>query len=631
MESEPCSKKVFALRREEKFEEALEAGRDCYERNPNDPWAKRALGWVLYDHITSCLEDGELDQAAEYLHEFDEMEISKDDDVIHENIDRLRRQIKSPGIRKARQAAKKEDYNTAVDYYRTAFRQHAESDDLKTEFGWAIRNRIKQLTRVDSPPIGQIHQLAQEFADVEPPQGSNLYSALLSDLVRVAEQWRGYLQFLHWWNPNLFVDDHYKPYVSESGSTYPSLAYKTLRAAGIQVLEQQSQEAAQWLIPFLEEVLERGWDEDLIWVEYDLGRLYRLNGDLTQAREYLGRVVRQKFSEPWAWHHFAQACDTTQDQRDVLCAALKGADNNTFVLSIREDLAALLIEQDMYAEAKREILDLVSVREDEEYDIPKRVKEWQASDWYAETEVVESNATFYEQHAEQGRERVLQDVPWIAGIVTGHQEASDQGPARTFIGIQEGSSELTDIPVRDREHKVLGSLQKGTPVEVHSDGDSVFGIRERDGEPWDLLESTVAVVEHVNHEKDVTHLILTRRRDALAYHDRTPEVEDATAGDSLEVRTVENQPGRPEIIVSAQPTEKDPPSTILRSFSGHFQFPHDGRRHFGFVNDYYVHKSLIESHGLEDNALIEGRAILSDPDEGKWRVLDLKVVDDEAT
>ena len=51
-----CSRDVFQLRKDHKFDEALATARECYAADPNDIWNQRAYGWVLYDFIKQAVE-----------------------------------------------------------------------------------------------------------------------------------------------------------------------------------------------------------------------------------------------------------------------------------------------------------------------------------------------------------------------------------------------------------------------------------------------------------------------------------------------------------------------------------------------------------------------------------------------
>jgi hypothetical protein len=617
---------VFDLRDAGNLEEALQKGRECHEANPNDIWAKRALGWTLYDLVKSKLDNGELGAARDYIEEFDELEIPEDEDeLIHDKMGQLRQQTTSPALRKAKEASRSEDYKKAVRLFRKARNQTSADDNFRTQNGWALRNHIRKLVQQDQPPVGLLDRLFREFANVQPPHSQKLYDAILYDAVKIAENWRSYNDFLRWWDIGNLRAEHFKPDRTQSG-TYPGLAYKAARAGAKRAVKDQDDESAEWLLPLLKKILEHGAEEDEVWIHYDIGRLANLIDDEATAREHLAQVVREKYTESWAWGHFAGSFSETEDRKAALCAALDGAANDSFVLSIREELADILVSEEGYPKAKREILNIIEVREAKGYDFPERVEQWRNSDWMDESEAPESNQPLYEAHADRARELVLDDIPWIDGVVTGHQEESDKGPARTFIGVSTGEGTLTDIPARDRNHSLLGSLEEGTPVKVRADDSTrtVFDIRKREGGNWDLLPQQIAVVDHVNRESSVTHIVITDSRHGLAYHDQVSGAETFERGDYVKVRSLSERPDRPERIVTAEKTEEVPPKTVNRTFKGTFNFPPSGKTHFGFVQDYYVPEDLIEAHELADGQKIQGRAILVQPDEDKWRVVEIK-------
>jgi hypothetical protein len=127
----------------------------------------------------------------------------------------------------------------------------------------------------------------------------------------------------------------------------------------------------------------------------------------------------------------------------------------------------------------------------------------------------------------------------------------------------------------------------------------------------------------VNTESSVTHIVITDSRHGLAYHDQVPGAETFERGDYVKVRALTERPDRPERIVTAEQTEDVPPETVNRSFSGTFNFPPSGKTHFGFVKDYYVPEELIDAYDLSDGQRVQGRAILVQPNEDKWRVVEI--------
>jgi hypothetical protein len=169
-------------------------------------------------------------------------------------------------------------------------------------------------------------------------------------------------------------------------------------------------------------------------------------------------------------------------------------------------------------------------------------------------------------------------------------------------------------------------LEDGTPVAVRADKSSrtVFDVKKREEAAWDLLEKEVAVVDHVNKESEVTHIVISDTRHGLAYHDSVPGSGEFERGDYVKVRSVEPQQNRPERIVDIEATEETPPEAVNQSIEGYFSFPHDGRTHFGFVEDCYVPEELIEAYDLSNRQKIRGRAILTQPDEDKWRVVEIR-------
>lgn len=619
-----CSQKVFELRREGKLQEALQKGRECYKKKADDIWAMRALGWTLYDLIKEALDEGNISDAQSCLEEFDEMKVPQEADTLHEQMDRLRPKVKSPDVGKAEEASRNENYKKAVELYRKARSEVSIDEDFRRQNAWTVRNRINDLVQKEQPPIGVLHRLFLEFAELDPPSDESLFNAILFDAVKVADNWDHFNGFLHWWNVDHFRDEQFQPF-EHDGQTYPSLACRAARAGAKSALADEDKEAAEWLLPLLKEILKRG-NDDVLWIRYDIGRLANLIGDHETAQKHLRQVVRAKYTESWAWGYFADTFQNRSDRKAALCAALDGAPMDSFGLSIREELTDLLVNEDEYSHAKREVLNIIEIRNREGYNLPNRVLDWKDQNWFEETSAADSNQKYYASHADHARDLVLEDIPWRNSVITGHQEGKEGRSGRTFLAVKKTSGQIEDIYAKDKNHDILETLSTGAPVSVRGDTNtnSVYDIREREGTAWDLLEKEVAVVDHVNNDSNVTHIVISDKRHGLAYHDSVPGSEKVERGEYVEVRALGDQSDQPERIVHMEKTDKTPPNTVNRFFEGHFSFPHDGRTHFGFVKDYYVPEELIEAHDLSNRQKIRGRAILIQPDEDKWRVVEIE-------
>ena len=629
-----CSQEVFALRKEGEIQEALALARKCIQEDPHDEWNKKAMGWSIYDALKECVEGRNYDEGKRLLQEFDGVGIPVDDEVMHTSINRLRGQLdpNKEVVLRARAASKRGDRREALQLYRAAVRELPDDEDAKEGLGWEVWRAIGELARREPPPIPEIERLAREFARLGLRRDANadLFCRVLSEISRVAESWGGYPGFVRWWDPSNLRDEDFERQRGRDGTEYPSLATKVASGLAKAVVERGAREEVWWALEFLDTVIARA-DEDF-WLLYYKGKLLLLDERYQEARDYIVPVVRAKMSESWAWGILGETYRAEAPERALacLCEAVRRSRNDVYVLNVRTQLAKLLAAEGEHAAAKREIELVLEVKRRLGYRVTPEVEGLTKEPWYEATEAATANEALYEEHGKRAESLLLDELPWVDALVTGHQPASQRGPARTFFGVLVGGA-LEEAPVRDYHVEEVAGLAVGSPARVKADAQggrlTVYSVAAREGEPWDLLPEVVAVIDHVNRDKQVSHFVIGRNRTGLAYHDHVDGVVAFEEGTPVAIRALPTEGGRPDKVVTARKTDQEPSPDIVRPLSGTFEFPYDGRTHFGFVDDYYVGKHLISEYGLSDGDRVQG-AVVYDPSKRKWKVMRIDSVNE---
>jgi len=93
------------------------------------------------------------------------------------------------------------------------------------------------------------------------------------------------------------------------------------------------------------------------------------------------------------------------------CKALSLKTSETSLVKFRLSFASLLIEKELFSEAKTEIEKLVSVRLAQGWKIPDQVKQWQEQDWYITAKSKSDNSLLYKKHLKLAEDILFQDIP----------------------------------------------------------------------------------------------------------------------------------------------------------------------------------------------------------------------------
>ncbi len=152
----------------------------------------------------------------------------------------------------------------------------------------------------------------------------------------------------------------------------------------------------------------------------------------------------------------------------------------------------------------------------------------------------------------------------------------------------------------------------GLRVKGEFDGDGRFQVYLLElravAHRWDVVEEQIAVVDHVNREKQVVHFVIRKGQDGLV---RFGELQgDVRGGDAIAIRRSKyvTRDGPRFRVLSAAKSSSDPGAGVRKAF----QEPVRIESGMGFTaSDIFVPPPIVRSHDLEDGATIDGLAVLT--------------------
>ena len=275
------------------------------------------------------------------------------------------------------------------------------------------------------------------------------------------------------------------------------------------------------------------------------------------------------------------------------------------------ELGAILLEQELLAEAKREYMHAVNIYTNEEWKIPEELINIQTTDWFEKTDATSDNAGFYKEHEPTAHEILLSSLPWLDAVVSGRLEAKEGKKELVFVGTLSGQS-IEETPINPSKFPEVEKLSPGSPIRIKTDqfgGKTiVVAIERREGEEWDILPLIAGVISHINVDKAVSKVTTSKRTFCLLYHDKFPEAEKLTLGSFVGVKMRTDTKRNIShailfLVIDALPEGCD----YYIDYDGFIDIG-DGNA-FGFVDDAYVSPAFIKSLHLEDGDHIIGKAI----------------------
>lgn len=369
-------KEVKELRLAGKLEEALQLAQQLMEKDSENIWNKRAMGWVYYEYLKLHATVEGKEQFIDYLNKIKELNFPETEQML---------------------------YNTCA---------------------YPISSLIYVLVQekaADNKTLDQLFEIVQSFHFTKP---SNEYSILFSAFQRTNQEWLRYTEFVDWWElehlrPDDYLEEEYQGRQIMSLAEQAYIAYSRWLLKGEPAIYKGiigpfkvNQEKIAIFFPKLEKVVETY--PSMQYPPYYMAKLLvAIQDDKSEALAAYIPFAKRKRNVFWAWDVMAELHDHDKDmQIACYCKALSLGTDDKFLVNTRENFAALLIEKGLYNEAKTEIQQVLSTRQKENWKkLSKNLQTWPTCDWYKNATVKADNKDFYKQHLSKAEALFYKDRP----------------------------------------------------------------------------------------------------------------------------------------------------------------------------------------------------------------------------
>lgn len=629
------TKEIFRLRREEHTEEALLLARAYYEQNPGDPWAVKALGWVLYDMMKKAIDSDNQSDIDYYAQELKGLEIDPEDELLYNGIARLLgKQL--PQNRDLAEAAslsfegKQED---ALKIFRQIRKDFSQTDtNFHNTYGWSLYKYLTGLIKNQAADKNTYQQLIDEYFGLTPETPSLLHSMMLTvALNHFKDNAPTLLQWQHQFKEEKLRAEDFLPY-EKDGKKYPSLAEKAVQAMAKAMLAEGKPERINQFLLELNKAI--GRYPDNIWLYYFKTKLLIKSGQKKLAKEFMIPVVRSKQTEYWAWALLADiVADESIDKAIACyCKALMCRTEEKYLINTRLSFGLLLHRAGFDNEARTEIAKSVQTRSESGYYIPANITGIIKEEWYQNAEPNPDNKAFYRANSSAAFAIVFGELPHYKGnfvsIFTRDDDPKKQLRARLLIA--ETDDNLVTLSVRVSLFPVLKHLKPGDAILVQTDQNakqSVVSIELRETpEPFDMAKKITGVVDHINPEKMITHIALSASEGTNIYGKN-----EYKPGSFVELRILEQKRNGTTHFETLfhKPTTQMPSHRFCQLFSGRLAL--NTAKTSGRVGEVRIWKHLIDQYLLtrHEGKTISGLAVKAynnKTQQHEWRAIMIDLV-----
>lgn len=365
-------KEIKELRQAGKLDDALQMANEALEAEPDNIWNKRAAAWVYYDFLKQNANANSYDTFKENLIKIKELNLPQDEKMVYDNC------------------------------------------------AWQIGSLLFGLQKTDHVDYNKINEIFESIKDFNFTKPSDAYSYIYKAFHKGYQNWSNYLTFADWWNfDNLRSEDYLKDefkdkkMMSIAEQAYIAYSKKLLEGESIDSFGQHrviDKEKIQSFLPKLDSLIELY--QDYQYPPYFKAKLLLALGNDQNVLSAFLPFAKQKRNDFWVWELMAGIFHDDKEIRFACyCKALSLKTPEDFLVKIRQTFAEMLIERNLFSEAKTEIQKIIEIREKHQWKIPNQISSWMSQDWYNSTTANLHNQELYSIYQKRAEEILFQDIP----------------------------------------------------------------------------------------------------------------------------------------------------------------------------------------------------------------------------
>ncbi|MFZ4412581.1 MAG: DUF7017 domain-containing protein [Bacteroidales bacterium] len=380
------SKEIFGLRRDGNLIAAYKFAKIDLLSTPDDEWIKKAFSWVLIDYIKLATEKFEFEKFENYSNELFALNLSIEEKMLYEN------------------------YSWIV--YKWLLKFNELTND--------IEGKAKHLDN-DNELTVKINAVFGFIKKIKLEKPNKLYSVLYRIAIKLFPDW----ETLDWFGLNFFLKEDYLPYKMQDGEILLSLVEKAFVFYSKKILKDKSanklmnnnyidnvenynenvnQDRINNFLPLMDEIIEKHPEYTNLPL-YKVKLLLAIQEKKEDILNFFIPFARKNKNEFWVWSLMSDLF-MEDDCRKLacLCKSLSCNTKDEFLVKTHQKIAELLIDLQLYDEAKVEIKKVLEIRRKKGWDIPPTIMVWMKNDWYSNAIEVNNNVNFYLNYNKKAEE-----------------------------------------------------------------------------------------------------------------------------------------------------------------------------------------------------------------------------------
>lgn len=347
---------ITELRKAGKLDEALKLALQELQSKPDDIWKKREIAWVYYD----------------FLKEF----------------------------------AAKEDYRKFCEYLREIFRLKLPTGDIIfNNLPYVIFSFLNTLGKSEVVDYRVVDWVLEKCKILELKKPSLEYSILLKAFHKAYKSNRQkYIEMVEWWDLNNLMPEDYQN-VNYNNTNIQSIAEKVYCCYAKYLLPTTNmrgnvifnREKAIRFLPVLAQIAEKY--PNYQYISYYQAKLLLSLGDQENIISAFLPFALKKKNDFWIWDLIG---DSFEDDKDKMfacyCKGLSCPADEKMTTKLRGKIIPLLLEKELYNEAKTEVDKIIAIKQVNNYKIPDNILNYQNTEWYKNATAQNNNIRLYKKY-----------------------------------------------------------------------------------------------------------------------------------------------------------------------------------------------------------------------------------------
>lgn len=365
-------KEIKELRQAGKLDEALQMANQSLEAEPNNIWNKRAAAWVYYDFLKKFAQPESFDDFKENLGYINDLNLPEDERMIFDNC------------------------------------------------AWQIGSLVFGLQKIEPVDYNKINIVFDIIRNFHFSKPSDAYTYIYKAFHKGYQNWSKYLDFADWWDlknlrPEDFLKEEFngKKLMSFAEQTYIGYSKKLLEGEAIDPFGLQSEinkEKIQSFLPKLDTLIEK--HPDYQYPPYFKAKLLLALGNDEDVLSAFLPFAKQKRNDFWVWELLAEIFSNNKDlQFACYCKALSLKTPEDFLVKLRQTFTQLLIDRNLFDEARTEIQKIIEIRNKHEWKLSNQITQWTEQGWYKSATPKPDNQVLYSNYTKKAEEILFQDIP----------------------------------------------------------------------------------------------------------------------------------------------------------------------------------------------------------------------------